>query len=62
MSQQHLFRRVLYTWISDNLCDEFVRPMKDMTFEQLDELAASFKFDKCVQREELIRIMQDTGL
>lgn len=36
--------------------------MKDMTFEQLDELAASFKFDKCVQREELIRIMQDTGL
>jgi hypothetical protein len=35
--------------------------MKDMSFEQLDELAASFKFEKCVQREELIRTMQNVG-
>jgi len=33
--------------------------MKDMTLEQLDELAASFKFENCVQRDELVRTMQE---
>ena len=33
--------------------------MKDMTLDELDELAASFKFDRCVKREELITVLQE---
>lgn len=52
-----MFRRTIYTWISDNLCEAFVEPMKAMSLEQLDQLAASFKFENCVVREKLIEVM-----
>lgn len=55
--QQHIFRRVMYSFIADNLCDDFVAPMKDMSLEELDELAASFKFENCVKREKLVKTL-----
>ena len=59
--KQHLFRRVLYTWISDNLNDDFVKPMADLSFEELDELAATFKFENCDQRKQLVDLMKDSA-
>ncbi|ORY24690.1 putative glucanase [Naematelia encephala] len=55
--KQHLFRRTIYTWISDNLNPWFCEPLKDMSFEDLDKLAASFKFENCQKREKLIEVM-----
>lgn len=56
--QQHLFRRTIYSWIADNLCDYFVEPMREMSFEDLDALAASFKFENCQQRTQLVEVLK----
>lgn len=47
----------MYSFIADNLCDEFVAPMKGMSLDELDELAASFKFENCVKREKLVQTL-----
>jgi hypothetical protein len=57
--KQHLFRRTLYTWISDNLNDSFVAPMKDLSFDELDELAATFKFENCEKRSQMVELMKE---
>lgn len=38
--------------------DNFVAPMADLSFEELDELAATFKFENCVKREQLLQLLQ----
>jgi hypothetical protein len=32
--------------------------MKDLSFEDLDRLAASFKFENCQKRDRLVKILQ----
>jgi hypothetical protein len=59
--KQHLYRRTLYTWISDAMCDDFVEPMKGMSFEELDELAASFKFENCATRDQMVEVLRGGG-
>lgn len=56
--KQHLYRRTVYSWLSDNMSDWFVEPMRDMSLEDLDDLAASFKWEKCEQRSELIEVLK----
>jgi hypothetical protein len=33
-----------------------------MSFEQLDDLAASFKFENCATREQLVEVLRGGGL
>ncbi|ORY61061.1 glycoside hydrolase family 5 protein, partial [Leucosporidium creatinivorum] len=56
--KQHLYRRTLYSWLSDNMNDNFVAPMANLSFEELDALAATFKFENCAKREQLLQLLQ----
>lgn len=57
--QKHVDRAVLQTFLADSLQNEFAELFKGKTEAELEELARSFHFDKCVQREGLNRIMSD---
>lgn len=56
--KQHLSRRTIYSWLADNMSDWFVEPMKGLSFDELDELAASFKCGECEQRKELVDVLR----
>jgi hypothetical protein len=43
------------------MCDDFVEPMKGMSFEELDELAASFKFENCATRDQMVEVLKGGG-
>ncbi|ELU40694.1 glucanase [Rhizoctonia solani AG-1 IA] len=50
----HVGRLVRNILLSEELYPEYAEYFRDMSFEQLDELAASFKFENCQQREERV--------
>jgi hypothetical protein len=56
-TQKHVDRAVLQTFLSESLQMEFAGLFADKTIEELEQLAASFKFDNCLQREGLNQIM-----
>ncbi|KAK2756814.1 transcriptional regulator swi6 [Arachnomyces sp. PD_36] len=58
-TQRHLARRILQTFLAATFEDEFASQFKDMDKEELDELARSFHFDECVQREGLNEILRN---
>jgi hypothetical protein len=58
-TKRHIMRATLQTFVSQAFALEFANLFKDFTFEQLDEAAKSFRFDHCVQREGLNKIMSD---
>lgn len=33
--------------------------MADLSFDELDELAATFKFERCVKREQLLDLLKE---
>ena len=39
--------------------DEFASMFKDMSLEELDECARSFRFDECVQMEGLNKALEE---
>jgi hypothetical protein len=57
--QKHLDRAVLQTFLSDSLQMEFAELFKGKDKAALEELAVSFHFDQCVQREGLNKIMSE---
>jgi hypothetical protein len=57
--QKHLDRAVLQTFLSDSLQMEFAELFKGKDKAALEELAMSFHFDQCVQREGLNKIMSE---
>jgi hypothetical protein len=50
-------RNLLHTYLSESLQAEFARLFAGKGFEELDELAKSFHFDQCLQRDGLNKIM-----
>jgi hypothetical protein len=58
-TKRHLMRATLQTFLSQSFSAEFAGLFKDFSFDMLDEAAKSFRFDRCVQREGLNRIMSD---
>ena len=40
-------------------CPSFIPVFRGMGLEELDDLAASFKFENCLQREELNQILKE---
>lgn len=55
----HLYRVVRELFASEVLTYEFASYFKDKSFEELDDIAASFKLENCVQRAELNRILKE---
>ncbi|KAF8753334.1 glycosyl hydrolase 5 (cellulase A) family [Rhizoctonia solani] len=55
----HVGRLVRNILLSEELYPEYAEYFRDMSFEQLDELAASFKFENCQQREGLNQVLRD---
>ena len=49
----HVQRAVLQTFVAQSLSLEFARLFEGMSFEELEECAMSFHFDRCVQRHSL---------
>jgi hypothetical protein len=43
--------------VAEYLVPEWAAHFKGLSFEQLDELAASFKFENCLKREGLNKIL-----
>ncbi|KAH8593436.1 putative glucanase [Bisporella sp. PMI_857] len=58
-TERHIVRATLQTFLSQAFSLEFANLFKDFTFEQLDEAAKSFRFDKCLQRKGLNKIMSE---
>jgi hypothetical protein len=51
-----LLRNIL---LSEELTPEYASYFQGLSLEELDELAASFKFENCVQREGLNKVLRD---
>ena len=49
----HVFRGIRGITMAEYMIPEWADYFKDKTFEELDELAASWKLDNCIQRERL---------
>lgn len=49
----HVGRVLRNILLSEELYPEYAAYFKDLSFEQLDGMAASFKFENCVQRQGL---------
>lgn len=58
-TERQIIRLTLQTFVANSFSIEFASLFKDMSFEQLDEAAKSFRFDKCLQREGLNKIMSE---
>jgi hypothetical protein len=58
-TQRHLARNIMETFMAQAFSLEFANLFKDLSFEELDEAAKSFRFDKCLQREGLNKIMSE---
>jgi hypothetical protein len=56
-TERHVVRATLETFLANSFSAEFANLFKDMTLQQLDEAAMSFRFDKCLQRDGLNKIM-----
>jgi hypothetical protein len=55
----HVHRVIGELLISELLTYEYASYFEDKSFEELDELAASFKLKNCVKRDGLNRILQE---
>jgi hypothetical protein len=56
---RHLDRAVWHTLLADSLQMEFAELFRGKSMGELDELARSFHFDQCIQRETLNKMMSD---
>ena len=57
-TQRHMTRRIFQAFLAPTFEDEFASQFKDMDKKELEELAHSFHFDECIQREGLNEILR----
>lgn len=50
-------RAVLQTFLAETVCQEFAELFRDKDKTSLEELAKSFSFENCIQREGLNKIL-----
>jgi len=58
-NNKHLSRLVRNILLSEEMYPEYAAFFRDLSFEKLDELAASFKYENCVERQELNTILKN---
>ena len=56
---RHVERAILQTFLAESFSKEFAELFRDKDEAALEELAKSFSFEQCVQREGLNRIMSE---
>ncbi len=56
---RHVERAVLQTFLAETFCQEFAELFRGKDEAALEELAKSFSYENCVQRQGLNRIMSD---
>lgn len=56
-TERHVMRAVFQTFLSGAFSDEFANQFEGTDKKELDELAHSFHFDECVQRDGLNKIL-----
>jgi hypothetical protein len=57
-TERHVSRNVVQTFVSQAFSDEFAELFRGLGEGQLESLARSFRFDQCVQREELNEVLR----
>lgn len=60
-AQRWMHGLVRHILLSEPLVDEFAACFRGLTAGQLDELAESFRLDRCVRREPLLDLLRETG-
>jgi hypothetical protein len=58
-TEKHVQVAIQQNLLADSLQSEFAEQFRGKTLEELDELAKSFHFDQCLQREGLNKILAD---
>jgi len=58
-TEMHVMRNVFNCFLAGTFVDEFAALFRDMEKTDLEELARSFHFDQCVQREGLNQILKE---
>lgn len=58
-TEMHVMRNVFNTFLAASFVDEFAALFEGMGEAELEELARSFHFDECLQRDGLNRILKD---
>lgn len=58
-TSRHMERQILQTFLAESFVQEFAELFRDKDEKELEELAASFSFEQCVQREGLNKILSD---
>lgn len=56
-TERHVIRATLQTFLAQAFSKEFAELFRGMEMEELDKLAASFRFEECLQREGLNTIL-----
>jgi hypothetical protein len=56
-AKRHIDQLVRHILLTEPLVDEFARLFEGVSDADIDELMASFSFDRCVQRAELARTL-----
>ncbi|KAJ5722671.1 hypothetical protein N7488_000706 [Penicillium malachiteum] len=58
-TNMHVTRNVFWTFLAASFSDEFASLFEGMEEKELEELARSFHFDECLQREGLNQILKE---
>lgn len=58
-TELHVMRNVFYTFLAASYVDEFAELFRGSSEKDLEELARSFHFESCLQREGLNHILKD---
>ncbi len=59
-AQWQINRTIRHILFSEPINDDFVPLFKGLDYDEIDRLAASFKFQNCCRRDELCQILQKT--
>ncbi|KAL3455806.1 putative glucanase [Aspergillus heterothallicus] len=55
--RRHIERQVFHVFLAHQYCEEFASLFQGKSKEELDELARSFSFSECTQRENLDKVL-----
>ncbi len=58
VTERQVTRIVNQLWVSKCLSDEFAEQFRGMSMEELEECAAAFRFENCLQREGLNKALE----
>ena len=58
-TERQITRVVNQLWVAGCLQEEFAKLFEGMGMQELEECARSFRFEECVQREELNKELED---